>query len=137
MTASNQGGSTGDPVQSLSADLAALVRQELQRAQEELSGKARQAGRAGAMLGGAAVLGAMAAGTSATLLRRMLERRLPPAAAAFVTTALLGGAAGALASAGLAELRRAWPLVPEETVAGVRKDVRVATEQAPPGTTAP
>lgn len=137
MTASNQGGATGDPVQALSADLAALVRQELQRAQDELAGKAKQAGRAAAMLGGAAVVGAMAAGTSGAMLLRILDRWLPPATSAFVATALLGGAAGALTSVAVAELRRAWPLVPEQAVAGMRKDVRVATEQARPGTTAP
>jgi hypothetical protein len=45
--------------------------------------------------------------------------------------AVKGGAA-ALGSATLAEFRRALPLVPEDTVASVRADVRMATDA--PGT---
>ncbi|MDK3257586.1 phage holin family protein [Blastococcus capsensis] len=130
MTESTPGSSTSELLQSLSADLSALVRQELQRAQQEVTGKARQAGRAGALLGAAGVLGAMAVGSSTALLVRLLDRRLsPPASAALATGLYAGGAAGLVAGA-LAELRRAWPLVPEETVAGLHDDVRAA---APPG----
>lgn len=133
MTTSNPGSSTADLLQTMSADLSALVRQELQHAQQELADKAKQAGRAGAMLGGAAVLGTLAVGTSATLLLRLLERRLSPTTAAVLATGLYAGAAGALAATALDELRKAWPLIPRETVGSLREDVRVATETpAPP-----
>jgi hypothetical protein len=128
MTESTPGGNTADLLQALSADVAALVRQELRRAQEELAGKAKQAGRAGALLGGAGVLGVLAIGTSSAAFVRLLEKRLSPTGAAAVATLLYGAGAAALASAALAEFRRALPLVPEETVASVRSDVRVATE---------
>jgi hypothetical protein len=132
MTASTPGSSTAELLQAMSADLSALVRQELEHAQQELAGKARQAAGAGAMLGGAAVLGTMAVGTSAALLLRLLERRFSPTTAAVLATGLYAGGAGALAATALQQLRQAWPPVPRGTVADLREDVRVATEATAP-----
>jgi len=128
MTESTPGSNTADLLQALSADVAALVRQELRHAQDELAAKGKQAGKAGALLGAAGVLGALAIGTSSAAFVRLLEKRLSPTGAAVVATLLYAGGAAALGSAALAEFRRALPLVPEETVAGVRADVRMATE---------
>lgn len=127
MTSSTPGQNTADLLQALSADVAALVRQEFARAQQELAAKGKQAGKAGALLGGAAVLGALAVGSSSAVLVRLLERRFSPTTAAFLATVLYGGGAAALGAAGLAEFRRALPLVPEQAVANLRSDVRVAT----------
>jgi Putative Actinobacterial Holin-X, holin superfamily III len=127
MTENTPGSSTADLLQALSGDLTALVRQELRRAQDELAAKARQAGKGGALLGGAAVLGTMAVGTSAALVLRVFERRLSPGTSAFLATTLFAGAAGALAVAGLQELRKADP---SSAVAGLREDVRAAADGA-------
>jgi hypothetical protein len=124
------GTSTADLLQAVSADLAALVRQEFARAQEELIDKAKQAGAGAGLLGAAGVLGAVAAGSTATLLRRVLDKRLPPVTSAFVTTALLGAGAAALGATALDRLRRAWPLVPRDAVASVQQDVRAAADTA-------
>lgn len=128
MTASTPGSSTADLLQSLSADVAALVRQELQAAEQELTAKARELGRAGALLGAAAGLGVLATGSSTALLLRLLERRLPPVGAAAVATLLYTGGAGVCAAAALTRLREARPLVPRDTVASLREDVRSATD---------
>lgn len=131
MTSSTPGGSTAELFQSLSADVAALVRQEIRQAQRELAGKGRQAARAAAMLGGAGVLGALAVGSSSAVLLRLLEKRFSPTTSALLATLLYGGGAAALGTAALEELRRAWPLVPEGTVASIRDDVRVASAGGP------
>jgi Putative Actinobacterial Holin-X, holin superfamily III len=130
MTASTPGSSTADLLQALSTDLSQLVRQEFARAEQELVGKVKQAGAAAGLLGASGVLGAIAAGSSATLLRRVLDTRLPPVTSALLTTALLGGGSAALAAVALDRLRAAWPLVPQETVASVQQDVRAAADTA-------
>lgn len=130
MTSSGSERSSGDLVGALSEDVGRLVRQELRQAQDELTAKAKRAAKAAALLGGAGVLGALAAGTSAAVLVRVLDRFLPPRAAAAVATLCLGAGAAALAALGVTELRRALPLVPEGAVAGLRQDVRAAQQQA-------
>jgi hypothetical protein len=117
-----------DPLRALSEDVRTLVRQELRHAQDELAGSAQRAAKAAGLFGGAAVLAALATGTSAMLLTRVLERFLAPATAAFVACALFGGGAGALAGAGVAEFRRARPLLPRETVERLRRDTRAAAQ---------
>ena len=89
--------STGELLRTLTENVQTLVRGEVASARQEMTEKALAARPAAAMLGGAAVLGALAAGTSAVVLVRVLDRFLPPAASAAVATALLGGGAAALA----------------------------------------
>ena len=59
--------STGELLRRLTENVQDLVRGELTHAQQEMTEKALAARPAAAMLGGAAVLGALAAGTSAVV----------------------------------------------------------------------
>ena len=123
--------STGELLRTLTENLRSLVQAEVASARAEMTEKALAARPAAAILGGAAVLGMLAAGTSATVLVRALDRFLPPTTTAVVATALLGGGAAALARAGAEELRRVGPPVPERTVQSVKADVAAVTAATP------
>ena len=123
--------STGELLRTLTENLRSLVQGEVATARAEMTEKALAARPAAAMLGGGAVLGMLAAGTSATVLVRALDRLLPPTTSAIVATALLGGGAAALARAGAERLRRVGPPVPERTVQSVKADVAAVTAATP------
>src|SRR5690348_1706610 len=103
------GEGAGGYLRSLGDDVSNRVRREIRSTQDDILGKVRSAGRGGAMLGGAAVLGAVSAGTAGVLVLRTLEAVLPRRAAAFVATVLFGAGAAALGAAGVEELRRSLP----------------------------
>jgi uncharacterized membrane protein YqjE len=105
-------------------DVRELLQQELRTAQEELAGKARVASEGVLLLGVGVVLGALAAGTSTVMIMRMLEKALPPTMAAAVVTVIFAAAAGVVAAVGLAEVRRALPLVPERALDELREEIR-------------
>jgi hypothetical protein len=105
-------------------DVRELLQQELRTAQDELAGKARVASEGVLLLGVAVVLGALAAGASTVMIMRMLEKVLPPTMAATVATVIFAAAAGVLAAAGLAEIRRALPLIPERALDELREEIR-------------
>jgi hypothetical protein len=121
---------TADAAQTLSQDLAGLVRAELHRLQGELTGTARRAGTGAALLGGAGVMGALAAGTSAAALLRLMDKVMPRPLSAALLSVMYGGAAAGMAVAGVAQLRRAVPAAVEETVVDLRDDVVAARESA-------
>jgi hypothetical protein len=116
----------GEQLRNLGDDLAALIREELGRAQAEMADKARQATKGSAMLAAAGVLGAAAAGVSALFVIRVLDRMMPPPAAAATAAAGLAGAGAALGFLGVAELRPVRPLLPQRTIDQAREDVRAA-----------
>lgn len=113
-----------DAIRDLVDDLRELLQQELRSAQDELAGKARVASEGVLLLSVAVVLGALAAGTSTVMIMRMLERALPPMTAAAVATIVFAAAAAVLARIGLAEVRRALPLVPEQALDELREEIR-------------
>jgi putative superfamily III holin-X len=115
--------SVGDLAQTMSEQALVLVRQEVARARREMTAKAREASTGAAMVGGAALLGTLAAGTGTAALVLLLARRPEPSGAALGVTGLYAGAGALLARQGVARLRAAAPPVPEETVKSVKKDL--------------
>lgn len=123
--------STGELLRTLTENVRSLVQGEVASARQEMTEKALAARPAAAMLGGAAVLGALATGTSAVVLIRFLDKIFPPTTSAVVATALLGGGAAALGKAGVEQLRLVGAPVPERTIESVKADVAAVTEAAP------
>ena len=76
------------------------------------------------MVGGAAFLAALASGTGTAALVLLLTRRPGASAAALGVTGAYAGAGALLAREGLARIREAGPLVPEETVQNAKKNLR-------------
>src|SRR5919108_4867264 len=103
-------------VQTVSEQAVVLAREEVELARRELTAKARQAAGGAAMLGGAVLLGTLAAGTGTAGLVLLLSRRGRPSAAAFAVTGFYAAGSAGLAQEGIARLRAAAPPVPEQAV---------------------
>ena len=117
-----------DLVGTVSDQAIVLVRQQMEVARRELTTKAGRAGPAVSMLGGAAVLGALASGTGTAGLVLLLARRPGASAAALGVAGAYAGASALLARQGLARIREAAPVVPEQRPAKrpARKPARKA-----------
>jgi uncharacterized membrane protein YqjE len=110
-------------VQTVSERAVVLARQEVELARAELTEKAKEAAPGAAMVGSAAVLGALATGTATAALVLALAGRGRPSAAALAVTGLYGGAGAVLAREGVERLRAAGPPIPEKTVESVKESV--------------
>ena len=128
MPASDPAGAEERPiselVQSLPDQAVALVRQEVNMAREEMLAKAKQAAPGAAMIGAGGVLGTLATGTATAGLVLLLARRPRPWGAALAVTGLYAGAGAVLARAGVERLKAVGPPIPEQTMKGLKADVR-------------
>ncbi len=122
--------SVGQLLRELSEETSTLVRQEVQLAKAELSGKAKAAGKGAGLLAGAAVIGLALLGAFTAFLIAVIALALPVWLAALVVTVLYGLLAAALGLAGRAALRKATPAKPEQTIDTVKEDVQWAKTQA-------
>lgn len=122
--------SVGELLRELSEETSTLVRQEVQLAKAELSAKAKQAGKGGALLGAAAVMGLALLGAFTALLIIVLDLAMPTWLAALIVTVLYAVIVTVLALAGRAALKKATPVMPEQTVDTVKEDVQWAKTQA-------
>ncbi|EFF90382.1 MULTISPECIES: phage holin family protein [Streptomyces] len=122
--------SVGELVHQATEQISLLIRQEAALAKEELTAKGRSMGRGGGLLGAAgavAYVGLFAlAGTGVAALSLVL----PVWAAALIVTGVLFAIAGLLALTGRAQLHRAGPPTPQQTIGSVKADVEEIKERA-------
>jgi uncharacterized membrane protein YqjE len=120
--------SLGAIVGDISADVSALMRQEVELAKTELKQEASRLGKGAGMLGGAGFAGYMTALFLSLTLTFVLDIWLPLWAGALITAALWAIGAAVLAASGRKQLKEANPDLPE-TRQTLKEDVQWAKEQ--------
>ena len=103
-------------VQSASQQAVVVAREQVDVARRELAARARQAGPGVAMVGGGALLAALASGTGTAALVLLFARRPGASAAALGVTGAYAGVGALLAREGLVRLREAGPPLPDVPV---------------------
>jgi hypothetical protein len=122
--------SLGELFGKLSTELSTLIRQELELAKAELTQKGKGAGKGAGFLGGAAVVGLLAAGALTAAIIAALDLAMATWLAALIVTIVYGAIAAVLALRGKAKVQQATPPVPEQTVDTVKEDVAWAKTRA-------
>jgi membrane protein len=119
---------TGELVKDLSTQVSTLVRQELELAKVELTAKGKQAGIGAGMLGGAGLFALYGVGALVATAILALSTAVDGWLAALIVAVVLFAVAGVLGLMGKARAQRAAPVVPEQTVATIKEDVRYTKE---------
>jgi VIT1/CCC1 family predicted Fe2+/Mn2+ transporter len=120
----------GEVARDLTRDLSLLVRQEIQLAKAEMGQKGRVAAPGLGMIGGAGVVGLMAAGALTAFVILLLSIFLPEWLSALIVGVVLAGAAYLLAKQGKQRVEEAGTPVPEQTIETVKEDVEWAKTRA-------
>ena len=120
----------GEIARDLTRDVSILVRQEVELAKAEMAQKGRIAAPGLGMIGGAGLVGLMAAGALTAFLILALAIVLPEWASALIVGAALGVVAYVLAKQGKERVGEAGAPVPEQTIETVKEDVEWAKNRA-------
>jgi Flp pilus assembly protein TadB len=120
--------SLGEIVQDILRDVQEVMRSELRLARAEMTDKAKQAGKAGGLLGVAAVAILMGLACLTAAAIAALALAMPVWLAALIVGVLLGCIGGAAYAGGRARLRRVKP-VPERTAQTIKDDVEWAKQR--------
>jgi MFS family permease len=120
----------GELFTQLSEETSKLIRQELELARAELKEKGREAGKGAGFLGGAGLVGLLAAGALTACLILLLDKAVAAWVAALIVAVVYGAIAGVLALRGKERVQAATPPVPEQTVETVKEDVEWAKTRA-------
>lgn len=119
----------GELVSQASQQMSELVRQEIRLAMTEVTGKARHGAFGAGMFGGAAMVALYGAGAAIAAAIAALSLIWPVWLAALVIAAVLFVIAGVLALLGRGQARQATPPIPEQAIAGVKRDVDAVKER--------
>ena len=120
----------GEVARDLTRDVSLLVRQEVELAKAEMAQKGRIAAPGLGMIGGAGVVGLMAAGALTAFLILLLSIFLPEWASALIVGAAFAITAYVLAKQGKERVADAGAPVPEQTIETVKEDVEWAKTRA-------
>jgi Putative Actinobacterial Holin-X, holin superfamily III len=118
--------SLADLFERLSSDTSTLIRQELALARAELTEKGREAGKGAGFLGGAGLVGLLAAGALTACFVLLLDLAMEAWLAALIVAVVYGAIAAVLGLRGRDRVQAATPPVPEQTVETVKEDVEWA-----------
>jgi hypothetical protein len=120
----------GELFKQLSEETSSLIRQELELARAELKEKGREAGKGAGLLGGAGLVGLLAAGAVTACVILLLDKAVAAWVAALIVAVVYGAIAGVLARRGKERVQAATPPAPEQTVEAVKEDVVWAKTRA-------
>ena len=120
----------GEIAQDLTRDLSLLVRQEVALAKAELAQKARTAAPGLGMIGGAGVVGLMAAGALTAFAVLVLATFMPAWLSALIVGAVLAAVAYVLVERGKERVEQAGAPIPEQTIETVKEDLEWAKTRA-------
>ena len=120
----------GEIARDLTRDVSLLVRQEVELAKAEMTQKGRTAAPGLGMIGGAGVVGLMAAGALTAFLILVLSVFLPEWAWALIVAAVLAAVAYLLLKRGKERVEEAGAPIPKQTIETVKEDVEWAKTRA-------
>ena len=120
----------GEIARDLTRDVTLLVRQEVELAKAEMAQKGRIAAPGLGMIGGAGVVGLMAAGALTAFLILALSTFLPDWASALIVAGVLAAVAYVLVKQGKERVEEAGAPIPEQTIDTVKEDVEWAKTRA-------
>jgi uncharacterized membrane protein YqjE len=125
-----RGQPVGELVKQLSEQTSTLVRQEIELAKTELSERGKAAGKGAGLLGGAGIVGLLAAGALTAFLILLLAEAMDAWLAALIVAVVYAAGAALLALNGRERVREGMPPAPEQTVESVKEDVQWAKTRA-------
>ena len=120
----------GEIARDLTRDVTMLVRQEVELAKSEMAQKGRVAAPGLGMIGGAGVVGLMAAGALTASLILVLSIFLPDWLSALAVGVVLAAVAYLLVKQGKERVGEAGTPIPEQTIETVKEDVEWAKTRA-------
>jgi len=120
----------GEVASDLTRDISLLVRQEIALARAEITEKGKAAAPGLGMIGGAGLLGLMAAGAATACAVLVLALFLPGWLAALIVALVLTGVAYVLAKRGKEQVQSVGAPIPTQTIETIKEDLEWAKTRA-------